>query len=74
MPKSEADEKKLAEKGTELLEQYHAAKGEVKTPSGKWKAAPAKRAATAKSGAGMRSGAALEGAGGKDVKGSSKKI
>ncbi len=40
VPKDEAEEKKLAEKGTELLEQYHAAKGEVKTPSGRWKPAP----------------------------------
>lgn len=47
VPKSEADEKKLAEKGTKLLEQYHAAKGEVKTPSGRWKPAPAAKAAGA---------------------------
>lgn len=48
VPKSEADEKRLAEKGTELLEQYHAAKGEVRTPSGKWKADPAAKTAGAK--------------------------
>lgn len=40
VPTSEAEEKTLAEKGTELLEQYHAAKGEVKTASGRWKPAP----------------------------------
>ena len=28
VPKNEADERKLAEKGSELLEQYHAAKGD----------------------------------------------
>ena len=39
VPKSEADEKKLADKGTKLLEQYHASKGEVKT-GGRWKTAP----------------------------------
>ena len=38
VPKNKADEKKLADKGTELLEQYHASKGEVKTAGGRWKA------------------------------------
>ena len=41
VPKSEADERKLAEAGTELLEKYHASKGEVKTPGGRWKVDPA---------------------------------
>ncbi len=40
VPASEADEKKLAKRGTDLLEQYHTAKGEVRTPSGRWKPAP----------------------------------
>lgn len=39
VPKNEADELKLAKKGTDLLERYHASKGEVKTSSGRWKAA-----------------------------------
>ncbi len=40
VPKSRADEKKLARKGSELLTKYHESKGEVKTPGGRWKAAP----------------------------------
>ncbi len=36
VPKSEADEKKLAEKGSELLERYHEAKGDA--PKGRAKA------------------------------------
>ena len=64
VPKSEGDEKKLAAKGTELLDEYHAAKGDgkasvkkapaKKTPAKKTaakktaKAAPAKKAAAKK--------------------------
>ena len=35
VPKNEADEKKLADKGSKLLEQYHAAKGDGKKASRK---------------------------------------
>ncbi len=52
VPKSEADEKKLAEKGTELLEKYHAAKGEVRGAAGKWKAHPAAKGTGTKQAAG----------------------
>lgn len=34
VPKSEGDEKKLAEKGSELLERYHAAKGDAPKKAG----------------------------------------
>lgn len=33
VPKTEADEKKLAAKGSQLLERYHAAEGDAKAPS-----------------------------------------
>ena len=44
VPKSEADEKKLAEKGSKLLEQYHQAKGDGAKPSNNTSRRPAKRA------------------------------
>ncbi len=44
VPKSEGDEKKLAAKGAELLEQYHAAKGDGKTSAKAVKKAAAKKA------------------------------
>ena len=56
VPKSEADERKLADTGTKLLERYHAAKGEVKTPSGKWKADPGAAKKTAGTSNGSKAG------------------
>ena len=44
VPKDEADERKLAEKGAKLLEQYHEGRGEVKTASGRWQKAGARTA------------------------------
>lgn len=44
VPKTEADEKKLADKGKELLEEYHAAKGDGKTGE----KAPAKKVSAKK--------------------------
>ena len=56
VPKTEADEKKLAAKGSELLEEYHAAKGDKKAPAKKTSAkkaaakkVPAKKAAAQRS-------------------------
>lgn len=60
VPKSEADEKKLADKGTKLLEQYHAAKGEVKGPSGRWKSAPGAAVNPATSKAGSKRAKGIE--------------
>ena len=45
VPKNEGDEKKLAAKGTELLEKYHEEKGDGKAAA---KKAPAKKAAVKK--------------------------
>ena len=55
VPKNEGDEKKLAEKGSELLEKYHEAKGDGKGAAKKaaGKEAPAKKAPVTK-GAGKK--------------------
>ena len=58
VPKSEGDEKKLAEKGSELLAEYHEAKGDGKgaAKKGPAKKAPVKKA-PAKQAAGKKSSA-----------------
>lgn len=48
VPKSEGDEKKLAAKGAELLEEYHAVKGDGKASAKAVKKGPAKKASAKK--------------------------